>query len=136
MDSVTGNVEVRTSDGDLDLRELISAKSELQTSDGEINISQVTGNLTLRSGDGDVTLGLINPDEINVGVSDGDVYITVPFDLSASLDILANDVNMNSFSNFSGDQDHSRIDGDLNGGGAIIRVRTSDGDVQLERVET
>jgi len=135
IDLATGNIEGKTSDGDFEIYELISAKSELRTSDGEINISQVTGNLTVSSGDGDIKLGLVNPDEVNVTVSDGDIQISLPFDLSATLDIYAEDVSMNSYENFSGDRDNTRIDGDLNGGGSIIRVRTSDGDVQLKRID-
>ena len=135
INSVTGKVDAKTSDGDLVIGEMISSGAEVRTSDGEITIGKMTGSLTLRTGDGDVELGLIDPENINISISDGDALLTMPQNLSATLDISARDVEMDSFSDFSGTLDNSKVKGDLNGGGSLIRVRTSDGDVVMRSME-
>ncbi len=135
IDSVDGKLDARTSDGDLLIGEIVSSGSKARTSDGEIKIEKVTGYVTVSTSDGDVELGLIDPDDVNVTISSGDAFLRMPRGLSATLDIKAQDVSMRSFSNFSGDREDSRIRGDLNGGGALIRVRTSDGDVALRPME-
>lgn len=135
IDSMDGELDAKTSDGDLIIGEIISSSAEARTSDGEIKVREATGSLTLRTSDGDVELGLIDPENINVTISSGDVLLSMPQDLPATLNIRAQNVRMNSFSNFSGDLDDSRVDGDLNGGGALIQVHTSDGDVVLRPIE-
>ena len=135
INSATGDMDAKTSDGDLVIDEMISSSAEIRTSDGEIKIGKMTGSLTLRSGDGDVELGLIDPENISISISDGDALLTMPQNLSVTLDVSARDVEMDSFSNFSGKLENSRVEGDLNGGGALIRVRTSDGDVVMRSME-
>ncbi|MXW13400.1 MAG: DUF4097 domain-containing protein [Rhodothermaceae bacterium] len=135
IDSINGKLDAKTSDGDLAIGEVISSNAEARTSDGEITIGKATGSLTLRTSDGDVALGLVNPENINVTISSGDAVLTMPQDLPATLNIRAKDVEMDSLSNFSGDLNDSRVDADLNGGGALIRVHISDGDVVMRATE-
>ena len=135
VESVIGEFEARTSDGDLRIGEMVSSSAAVRTSDGDIKISNVTGSLTVSSSDGDVELGLVDPGDISVSVGDGDALVSMPSDLSATLDVKANDVEMDSFSNFSGDVASSKVVGDLNGGGSMIRVRTSDGDAVMRSIQ-
>ncbi len=135
IESVDGKFYAKSSDGDLLINEMISAAAEVSTSDGEIIIKKVSGSLTLRSGDGDVELGLVNPEAIRASISDGDVLLSMPKDLAATLDISSKDVDMTSFSNFSGKITNTKVYGDLNGGGALIHIKTSDGEVILDSLD-
>ncbi|MCY4171624.1 MAG: DUF4097 family beta strand repeat-containing protein [Bacteroidetes bacterium] len=129
--SVTGKMNARTSDGDLAIGKLISAGAQLNTSDGDIIVDAVSGSVSIRSGDGDVVLGIIEPEEVSVSVNDGDVVLAMPQTISATLDIDGADVSMDEFDQFIGTISDTNINGDLNGGGAMIRVRTSDGEVAI-----
>ena len=133
LETVSGEFEARTSDGDLYIGNMTSSRAKAQTSDGDVKISNVTGSLTVISSDGDVVLELVDPSEISVHVGDGDVLVAIPADISTTLDVIASDgdVDMDTFSNFSGDIEDSRVTGDLNGGGPTISVRTSDGDAEM-----
>ena len=133
IETVSGEFEARTSDGDIYISNMTSSRAVAQTSDGDIKVSDVTGNLTASSSDGDVVLELVDPGEISVSVGDGDVLVSIPTDISTTLDVRASDgdVEMDAFSNFSGNIENSRVTGDLNGGGPMIRVRTSGGDAVL-----
>ncbi len=135
IDSMDGKLDAKTSDGNLVIGEIVSSGAEVRTSDGEIKIGKATGSLTLRTSDGDVELGLIDPENVNVTISSGDALFVMAQDLPATLDIRAQDVEIDSFLNFSGDLDDSRVDGDLNGGGALVRVHISDGDVVIRPME-
>lgn len=137
VETVSGEFEARTSDGDIYISNLTSSRAVAQTSDGDIKVSDVTGSLTVSSSDGDVVLELVDPREISVSVGDGDVLVSIPADISTTLDVRASDgdVEMDAFSNFSGNIEESRVTGDLNGGGPTIRVRTSDGDAVLRSLQ-
>jgi len=131
IESAAGKINIKTSDGDIALRELLSSGSQLQVMDGDIVVDKVTGSLSLRSSDGDVLLGLIEPENVSVSVHDGDVALAMPQDVSATLDLSGSEVSMDEFPHFIGTITDTGIDGDLNGGGPVIHVRTSDGDVLL-----
>ncbi len=134
IDFIEGNLDARTSDGDIHIEELVSVNADVQTSDGNIVVDKATGDLALKTSDGDVELGLIDPENIDVTVSDGDAFLAVPKDLPAALNIKAKDVEIDPlfFPHFSGILSSSRVSGDLNGGGALIRVQLSDGDVVMK----
>ena len=136
IETVSGEFEARTSDGDLYISNMTSSRAVAQTSDGDIKVSDVTGSLTVSTSDGDVVLELVDPREISVSVGDGDVLVSIPSDISTTLDVRASDgdVEMDAFSNFSGNIEDSRVTGDLNGGGPTIRVRTSGGDAVLRNL--
>lgn len=133
IETVSGEFEARTSDGDLSIRNMVSSRAVAHTSDGDIRVSNVTGSLTVRTSDGDVELELIDPRDISVSVGDGDALVSIPTDISTTLDVRTSDgdVEMDAFSNFSGNIEDSKVTGDLNGGGPMIRVRTSDGDAVM-----
>ena len=133
IETVSGEFEARTSDGDLYISNMTSSRAVAQTSDGDIKVSDVAGSLTVSTSDGDVVLELVDPRDISVSVGDGDVLVSIPSDISTTLDVRASDgdVEMDAFSNFSGNIEDSRVTGDLNGGGPTIRVRTSGGDAVL-----
>ncbi len=134
IELVEGNFSAISSDGDLRISEMISSNAEVRTSDGDITIDEVNGSLALRNIDGDVELGIVNPESVQVSISDGDAILSMPNDLPATFDISARDVDMDSFSDFSGEITNTKANGDLNGGGALIQVRTSDGEVVMERL--
>ena len=137
IETVSGEFEAKTSDGDLYISNMTSSRAEAQTSDGDIKVSNVSGSLTVISSDGDVVLELVDPREISVYVGDGDALVSIPADISTTLDVIASDgdVDMDTFSNFSGNIEDSKVNGDLNGGGPTISVRTSDGDAVVRSLQ-
>ena len=80
----------------------------------------------------DVQLHLQMPGKIRVATSSGDITITIPQDHPADLLLRGDDVHMASYIKFDGRIDDDYAEGQLNGGGNLIEVRTSDGDVVLQ----
>jgi len=121
----------RSSDGDITIDELIAERSTIHTSDGGITLRGVEGDLTASSSDGSLRIDLANPGEVTVTTPEGDITITVPSDLSADLQLRGDDVRISSQLEFRGNVKDERADGELRGGGLLIKARTSDSDVTI-----
>ena len=127
-----GDGEMRTTDGDIYVGALAGSMSSAHSSDGTITISNVEGGLSVTGSDIDVQLHLQAPGKITVATSSGDIKITIPQDHPADLVLRGDDVHMASYVNFEGRMDDEYAKGRINGGGDLIEVHTSDGDVVLQ----
>lgn len=127
-----GNGELRTTDGDIHVSTLVGSMSSAHSSDGTITLTNVEGDLSVTGSDIDVQLHLQAPGAIKVATSSGDIDITIPQDHPADLVLRGDDVHLASYINFDGRMDDDYAKGQINGGGDLIEVRTSDGDVVLQ----
>lgn len=148
--SLNGDTEVKTSDGDIDVDAFNGPGFYARTSDGAITVDQlVAGHSTVRSSDGDITLrrvegdlnvsgssahirlDLNKPGQVTATTSDGDISITLPAHHRADLRLRGDDVRISRALDFNGRIEDDRADGEINGGGALIEARTSDGEVTV-----
>ncbi len=102
------------------------------TSDGDINFENITGGVTGITSDGHINGEIVSieyPTELKT--SDGGIDLTIPegagFDLEMSGENLHAD-----FKKFNGDVNENYISGQVNGGGELIKLATSDGRINLE----
>jgi hypothetical protein len=154
VDAVAGVLDVRTGDGSVTVRDA-SGDVFLQTGDGSIDARGLDGAVAASTGDGSVDLrGRF--DAVMVETGDGDVEVTplpgsqilapwhlqtrdgsvtlgVPSDLGAHIDASANDGDVRSTLPLS-QVSSSRLEGDVNGGGPAIVVRTGDGSIHLNQI--
>lgn len=126
-----GDGELRTTDGDIHVSALVGTMSTAHSSDGTITLAHVEGDLSVTGSDIDVQLYLQAPGAIKVATSSGDIEMTLPQDHPADLLLRGDDVHMAPYINFDGRMDDDYAKGRINGGGNLIEVRTSDGDVVL-----
>lgn len=124
-------IRMRSSDGEIHVKELVTARSELRTSEGSIVLENVEGSLKAITSSGDLRARLLKPGEIFLRTSDGDIIITAPSSLPASLGLSGEEVRIASDFAFQGQVEKERAEGVVNGGGARIEARTSDGQVLL-----
>jgi len=110
-----GSVDATTGDGSVDLTGRFDGLT-VATGDGELVANAATGSRMvqpwhLQTHDGSVTLGLSRDlaAHIDASSSDGSVHSTIPLSVVGS----------------------SRAEGDVNGGGPSVVVRTGDGSIQL-----
>ncbi len=131
-----GDVHLRTSGGDI-LVYKVSGTAVLSTSGGDIDIGEVSGAIRARTSGGDVSArikGALTEDS-KLSTSGGDVAVTVDEGIKFSLDasttggrINASDVTIKIKS--GGSRKH-RLAGEVNGGGPILKLRTSGGDIAI-----
>lgn len=122
-------IRLRTSDGEIDAETLAARNSDVQTSDGDITLGFVEGGLRATTASGEVRVGLSGDAAAYLRSSDGNVYLELPTDASADIDIRGEDVRLASSFRFQGDLDDENARGRLGSGGPLIEARASDGTV-------
>jgi len=154
VDAITGRLDIQTGDGDVAVR---GARGiiRLHTGDGSIDGGDLDGSIDASTGDGSVHLAgrfdalavhtgdgkvvasawpgsrMMQPWRLQTG--DGNVKLGLPHDLGARIDASTDDGRVRSTIPLQQLED-SRIEGDINGGGPPIVVRTGDGSIELSQI--
>lgn len=138
LDNLSGSLRLQTSDGHIRLRDS-SGALEARTSDGGMEVAGSYTSLHLHSSDGGIKADLSKSGNLSaeslVESSDGGITLTVPKEFAAEFDIKTDDGGVNSnlplmLDGYSSKSGHG-IRGKMNGGGALLTIRTSDGGVRL-----
>ena len=129
--TLSGTLEVSTADGDIAIGMLQTDHSNLRTSDGDIHIRQIDGNVEVRAVDGDIVLELAQPGVITANTSDGDIVLHANEAHAADIQFSGDGVSIDSGFRFSGTLKDDSASGTVNGGGDLIKARSSDGGIRL-----
>lgn len=154
LQTVTGHIQIRTGDGSI-RADSIHGDVSLHTGDGSIDGRSLDGTLTADSGDGGIRIagrfdGLtINTGDGSVDASagvgskmsspwslhsgDGSIDLRVPQDLRAYVDLKTGDgsITLDVPVTVEGAQERSHVRGNLNGGGAELKITSGDGSIHL-----
>jgi hypothetical protein len=144
----TGTVRLHTSGGSIQLKDL-DGNIEAETSGGSIDADNIKGELDAGTSGGSIKLtnlfckveaetsgGGIDADikETTQGVklrnSGGDISLQLPANKGFDLDLNAHKINA-ELTNFNGSTDEHSIEGKLNGGGPLIDVHTTSGNINV-----
>ncbi len=131
-----GELHLSASDGRIRGRELDGAL-EARTSDGSMEIEGRFDRLDLESSDGHVEASALPGSRVATGwslrSSDGGLTLRVPPDLAADLDLRAGDgsIQLDLPVQVTGTIQRHALRGQLNGGGALIEMRSGDGPIRL-----
>lgn len=148
---LSGEVQVRSGDGAIRLDQ-VAGKFDLETDDGSIGFEGNPSVLRLKTGDGSVRAQIdvdtVMIDNWDLTTGDGSITLTLPAVFNAELDAETSDgVVRSSHPLLDDDSDERRRgeDGDerrerrrilrtrIGDGGKVIRVRTGDGTIRIER---
>jgi DUF4097 and DUF4098 domain-containing protein YvlB len=106
----------------------------LGTGSGDVIASGVKGGFRAHTGSGNITADGDVTSEWAAETGSGDVNITLP--QSARFELLAStgsgDLNINREITMSGTLDKHRIRGKVNGGGPLVQLQTSSGNIRLK----
>ncbi len=125
-----GPVRLRTGDGDIEVRSISASEARIGTGDGDVHVDEVTGDLEAQTGDGDLRLSITKAARVSLQTGDGDVSLDMPSTIAATLDLRGEDLNIRGLE-IRGEVRNHAVQGDLNGGGPTIRIRTGDGTVRV-----
>lgn len=129
-------VDLGTSGGDIIVGRA-SGQVKLETSGGDITVERASGALDASTSGGDVRVTLEGPltQDISLGTSGGDVVARVDPEAGFHLDASTSggDVEVNGLTIRieKGGIGKSRLSGEVNGGGATLKLRSSGGDVTV-----
>lgn len=141
MDHVSGDLHLKSGDGNVKISDAAGA-IDARTSDASLNVDGQFHAVALHTSDGRVELSLRPGTQLteasSIHTSDGSVAIHVPANFAADLDVHSSDgrvdcalpVTIEHFQS-SGGAGHD-WHGKLNGGGAPLSIRTSDGNVRID----
>ena len=132
-----GNMRGSTSGGDIRVSDL-SGNASVETSGGDIRIGGVSGNVVAETSGGDIAVTLTGSNKgVMAETSGGDIDIYTQEGIRANLDASTSggSVICSLPITLAGEIDESRVRGTINGGGELIRARTSGGDIRIKRSE-
>lgn len=130
--NVNGEIEVRTSSGDIVGNGTAGALT-LDTGSGDVSVTGHSGSLSVDTGSGDVTLATIKADDLSVDTGSGDVRIDGVTASSLSVDTGSGDVivTAGALRNAEVDTGSGEIRIGLTGGIDALSVDTGSGDVEV-----
>lgn len=141
---IKGTVWGRTSAGSIKLTSCDTAV-DVKTSAGNIELESVGGNVNAKTSSGSIRTSLAGQpqNECNFRTSAGNITVTLMPDIAINLDaetiagLVSTDFTVTSTiqgkvrKNWSKDS----INGSINGGGPLLRLRTSAGNIRLQQAE-
>lgn len=142
-----GKVVAETGGGGVDI-EGAAGPVEASTGGGGINIEGAGGYIEASTGGGDIEAEMVTADtaldtHCEISTGGGDITLVIPGNLKATVDAevrlkrprqdYAIDSDFDLKLEGSPSSDRLTAAGDINGGGDLIRLRTTNGDIRIER---
>lgn len=124
LETVNGGVTVERTEGDV----------RVETTNGGITVIEAAGALDGSTTNGAITAHLNRVDgDINLETTNGSVTLKVPRDLRANLDVSTWNGGIHSDLDVQGGEKTRRhLSGEVNGGGGLLKVETTNGGVRIE----
>jgi DUF4097 and DUF4098 domain-containing protein YvlB len=136
LNGINGAVHIDASRGDVHCNQLVG-NVHVAASRGNIELARIDGPMDVSTSRGDVEVSLINPNRgANVSTSRGNVTITLPREFAADIEAHTSrgyvecDLPLANNERASRQRDED-LSGRLNGGGKLLKVKTSRGDIDI-----
>jgi hypothetical protein len=129
-----GDVTLDTSGGNITVGK-VDGSADLSTSGGSVKIDSVVNVLRAHTSGGSIRAGIVGPlkDECSLSTSGGSVRVnvdkTAAFKLDASTSGGSVDAEGLTLTLEKANRSHSRLAGTVNGGGPLLKLRSSGGDI-------
>lgn len=136
LDEARGPVELKTSGGNIAVGR-VAGPADLSTSGGSIKIDSVVSLLRAHTSGGSIRATIVGPisEECSLSTSGGSVRVTVAknaaFRLDASTSGGGVDVDGLTLALQKVSRNRSQLAGDVNGGGPLVKLRTSGGGISV-----
>ena len=131
FDELEGIAHLRTADGNVYVGSITTSSGSIQSSDGDIVIDSAEGDLAVTTSDGDIFADLILFKAVDLHGSDGDIVVSIPTGYGAEFSLRGSKVNLDCCASFKGSKEKHHIQGSVHGGGASLKLTSSDGTVVL-----
>ncbi len=157
IEELEGDLDLSGEDGQIEIYRSRLGECVIRHEDGDINVRDSEGNFDIETDDGDIDLYRIKTSRLNLQTNDGTVDVELQKTGDLDMDVRADDGSVNISlqegisATFTIDVDGGRIrvdlpgaeniqkgrhwlSGTLNDGKGRIRIRTSDGNVNLQQI--
>jgi len=136
MGSCTGDTRLHTSGGNVRAEKIVGA-ADLSTSGGDIRVHRVENTLSAHTSGGNVEAGIggLLKGDCSLGTSGGDVKVRVDKAAAFRLDASTSGGSVRAdgltLTLDGGELHRSHISGSVNGGGPLLKLRTSGGSIRV-----
>lgn len=152
---VDGDIDIQTSNGSVDVDKFTGA-ADLKTSNGRIKASGIEGAFSARTSNGSIDAGIDaldtgkplvlsssngsinvslarwNNNEIRASTSNSSINLRLPAGVAAELKAVTSNGNITSdFELVASQRSKTRVSGRIGGGGALLDLSTSNGNIRL-----
>jgi hypothetical protein len=137
VEKSSGIIRTDTSGGNIDVTDATGI-IEVNTSGGNIKINAAEGAVRAKTSGGSVFVNVKGENKgVNADTMGGSIMLEVPKNIAANIeaDTLGGGVRCDLPVTISGRLDKSRINGTINGGGALIHAHTLGGNIWIKGVE-
>ncbi len=124
-------ISLKTTHADIDVDVLAGKTVSVSTTHSDIAIGMLMGHSKISSTHGDIEVEIRDSARLDLRTTHGDILLVAPANLQAELDLEAQRVRLDRDFEFEGRVEEDEIRGALNGGGSIIKARTSHGSVTI-----
>jgi len=134
--NLAGNIELRTSGGSI-LAETVRGDVDADTSGGDIRLLQIDGVLRANTSGGSVRCSLKGTNRgITATTSGGDIELTLPRATAGNIVATTSGGDIRTeFAVLTKVVKDGRLEGPINGGGALIKAQTSGGSISLRAAD-
>ena len=101
------------------------------TSHADVEIGNLTGASRIRTSHGDVFVELADDLGAEITTQHGDVEVSMTSGARMDLDLRASDIEISSRMNIKSLVSEDEVNAELNGGGALLKARTTQGDISI-----
>ena len=138
LTSCDSTVDVKTSSGSIKIGN-VAGDVQAQTSSGSIRLDGVGGNVNARTSSGSIRVSLTGQprDACNLHTSAGSITVTLMSDIAIDVDAQTSAGRVSTefavASVIRGKVPKNRLKGGINGGGPLLKLRTSAGSIRLQK---
>jgi hypothetical protein len=131
MTMLKGNIKASTSGGNVS-GETIEGDLNASTSGGNIGLSGMSCNIVAATSGGDISVSVTKLlSTVRLSNSGGNIKLDIPQNSPVDLNLYAEKIKTDRLENFSGKFEEDKIEGKLNGGGAVVTVKADGGTIHL-----
>ena len=131
LKDLKGDVKATTSGGSIDGKD-ISGELVARTSGGSIHFDDLTCSLETSTSGGNINVSIKELGKyVRITNSSGNVDLDLPKGKGLDLDLEANRIRTDRLENFSGTMKEDEVNGKINGGGVLVRVKAGSGQIHL-----
>ena len=132
LKDLKGDIKATTSGGSVDGRN-VSGELYTHTSGGSIHLDDLDCNLDASTSGGNINVSMKEIRKyVRLDNSSGNVDLELPKGKGMDLDLSADKIKTSQLDNFTGKVEDDKVEGKLNGGGALVKVNAGSGRIYLK----
>jgi DUF4097 and DUF4098 domain-containing protein YvlB len=132
LNDLKGDIKAVTSGGSIDGKN-VSGELYTHTSGGSIHLEDLYCSLDASTSGGNINVSMKEIGKyVRLNNSGGNIDIELPKTKGMDLDLSADKIKTNGLDNFSGKMEDDKVEGKLNGGGALVKANAGSGRIYLK----